>query len=308
MDSVLKACESLDHYDILSNRNVLEPIPGTYDTYRCTDCGCTMSGYKRGDPHLKEHIWTGQAQCRYIVVKFKNRLHELAIIQGQLRIQKGFLAFPNSLLHSTYGYVAIQGTYYCVFCSCAANQGHFIACQDMISRLKRNLRSMTLSKSCDETWLLLDHDSQVHGDSDQGPSSLTLLGEKANMQYVEGTSNEHVCFQCNLQLRSFERNDTLLGEHIYYIYNNGLSCPYLEDRFSKNREKLELILGQERFRKGLIAFPNALTTSSNAGNTVVNGLRRCIVCARHVFTEGHHALCENMQNELKMKLREIKLL
>lgn len=307
MHQIIQISTTSTEYDLLNNSRILQHIPGTYDTYKCTDCGSTMSGYKRGDPHLNEHIWSGEARCRYIMTKFKNRKNELKIIQGQLRLQRGFLAFPNSVLHATDGYVLMQGTKCCVFCTRATTQDHFIACPDMISHLKRNLRSMRLARPFDITPLYFDDDLESDSVSALPLSRLNLLGDRANMQHISGTLDEHVCFQCKLQLKSFLRNDTLLGEHIYHVYNNGFSCSYLEERFCKDREKLDLILGQERFRKGYVAFPNAVTYSSG-GAVVINGLKRCVVCACHVFTQGHDKYCEYMQKELNRKLKEMKLL
>ena len=36
--------------------NVMKHVAGTYDTYKCTDCNIELSGCKRGDPGLKEHV------------------------------------------------------------------------------------------------------------------------------------------------------------------------------------------------------------------------------------------------------------
>ncbi|KAL0961669.1 hypothetical protein UPYG_G00352860 [Umbra pygmaea] len=236
-------------YNVLINSNAMMHIPGTYDTYKCNDCNIVLSGYKRGDPHLVEHVQSGEGQCRYIKAKFRGREQELLIIQGRLRFQNGFLPFPEFMWYSKHGYVTIHGTKYCIICSRPHGKDHYMACVAMGQRLKTTLKHLKLDVSIDDTLLFTargpETDSALEIDSVLAhfPRDFSVLGESANMVHVPYTVDSHTCFQCKLRVKNFVQNDTLLGEHVYHIHKLGRDCPYIANRFKNLQHELGFIIG-----------------------------------------------------------------
>lgn len=68
-DSRLSSNPWYNDCDVLDDPRAMLLVPGTCDTYKCNDCNIVLSGYKRGDPGLSDHIRSGGGQCRYIRAK-----------------------------------------------------------------------------------------------------------------------------------------------------------------------------------------------------------------------------------------------
>ena len=292
-------------------------VDGTYDTYACKDCDTVLSGYKRGDPFLHEHVQSGEGKCRYIKRMFRGREGDLEVLQGKLRFQRGQLAFPAYMLYAVYGYVTISGMGYCVICSSQSGEKHYMACSDMNNRLKALLKDMKLPVVISETPLFTREPRsdrrQTQRFDGQAATDFRVLGDSANMYHVPHTVDTHKCATCDLQIWSFVKNDTLLGEHIYHSYNTGRYCRYIADRFSTRPHKLLAIVGKERFRKGYIAFPDIISNACY-GYIVVGGRTRCSVCStmtiqgKYLPPKGHARHCHEMVQKLKQMLEHTHLL
>ena len=170
---------------------------------------------------------------------------------------------------------------HCNICTCLFGEDHDIACEEICRRLKGQLKSSEVRSSNDAplftgpelSWSLYDG-METDSSLVKCARDFTVLGESANMYYRPQTVDTHTCFQCNIDINHFVQNDTLLGEHIYHVYDAGGQCPYLEDRFKDRRNELMSKLGEERYRKGSIALPagitNAVTgTLQSVASTVV---------------------------------------
>lgn len=132
------------------------------------------------------------------------------------------------------------------------------------------------------------------------------------MQYVLGTADSHQCSACGVNVKDFVENDTLLGKHIYHMYNKGGFCPYIEERFQGKRDNLRLILGYERYRRGLVAFPEALA-KNRYGFVEINGRYHCVVCAAsgehgayYTSNQQHRIMCNDIKEYVLMKLRFVR--
>lgn len=293
-------------YDVLDDPDVMIRESGTYDTYRCLDCNVVLSGYKRGDPGREEHLWRGNGQCRYFQFKYADRKEELIVALGRLRFQKGFLAFPQYIFHAIDGYVTIAETQRCVVCACPAHRHDFRnACEETVRRLVVILKHLTLE-------VPVRTDRLFNNASIRYPN-FAVLGESANMYHLTGTADTYKCAACELEIKDFVVDDTLLGEHIYQVYNRNINCSYIADRFGNRKDELAVILGKARYRKGLVAF-EAIVTKAECGYTVINGQRRCVVCGalivhgRHLKIAGHHPHCEEMKQSCIEKLYNMRLL
>lgn len=306
-------------YNVLNDPNVMILVPDTFDTYKCKDCNIVLSGYKRGDPHLNEHIQCGGGQCRYVKAKFRGREKELLIIQGNLRFQRGVLAFPEFMFYSKDGHVTINRTEFCVVCAYPSDEYHYSACAEMGKRLKAKLKHLKLDVPIDDTplftkrgpgcayrWGDLETDSVLA----YCTTDFSVLGETANMHHIPDTVDTHKCFTCSLEIQNFVQNDTLLGEHIYH---KGDSCQYIAEKFKGRRHELMLRIGKERYRKGSIAFPDTVT-NADYGYTAIGRLHHCVVCSavvlqeRYLPAQGHNPHCAEMKKSLLMKLKNMKLL
>lgn len=310
-----------DGYHLLNNPNSMMHVPGTYDTYTCKDCNIVLSGYKRGDPFLNEHVQSGGGKCRYITMKFRGRETDLLVLQGKLRFQRGVLAFPEYMLYAIDGYIDISGIRYCIICSCQFGENHYMACSDMSNRLKANLKDLKLPVSISETPLFMRDPRYVYrGDQLQTKSSdehvttdLSLLGESANMYHLPHTVDTHKCVMCKLKIKSFVENDTLLGEHIYHVYNTDRHCQYIAELYRIKQHQLMPILGEERFKKGYIAFPDTICKAAY-GYTVIQGQHLCVICSaitiqgKHLPPQGHFPHCHAMTKMLTLKLEHMNLL
>ena len=311
-----------NEYELLNDARVMMHISGTYDTYKCMDCNIVLSGYKRGDPGLNEHLQRG-GQCRYIKMKYWGREKELLILQGKLRFQCGLIAFPEFLLSSNNGYVNIAGVKHCSICTCLFGEDHYIACEVICKRLKVKLKSLEVFWTSSYDALLFKVPrltSGLFGCSIATDGSLahfttdfTVLGESANMYHRAQTVDTHTCYQCHIDINNFVQNDTLLGEHIYHVYNAGSQCPYIEDRFNGRQPELMSILGNERYRKGSIAFPAGIINAVY-GFITIGGVKRCLVCSAMTFQgaylppQGHYQHCDEMTKSLTSKLKHMKFI
>lgn len=328
---------------VLRRSRTMTHVFGTYDTYRCKECEITLSGYKRGDPGLHAHVYKDllkRGTCAYIKAKFKGREKELVVLRGALRFQNGFMAFPEFALHAKETYIAMWGTKYCVICACTADQEHLPACADMICKLKSSVKDMKFEVPVQDTLLFNSATAartfgrpSIHegitrdlkpGDRQtgelqaipsQGPvkKDFSVLGDTANMIYIKDTVDKHWCCQCGLTVSKFVQGDSLLGEHIYHVYNHGLRCHYLEARFAYDGEVLKRTLGKERYRKGQMAFPDAIVDSTHGYCTVARS-NHCMVCGTvtsHGFylpTDKHGLQCSEMFTKLAEKLKDLTLI
>jgi hypothetical protein len=307
-----------NEYDLLKDPNVMMRVDGTYDTYKCADCNIVLSGYKRGDPGSNEHVRHGKGQCRYVKLQYRGREKELIILQGRLRFQSGMLAFPDFMLYSNDGYVTIAGTKHCIICTSPPDQDHYMACPDIGNRFKATLKHLKVAGSIDSTplftrrgpgheyrWGDLETDSCLAYDTNH----FGVLGESANMYHLPNTVDTHKCFMCNIEIKNFVENDTLLGEHIFHVYNTSGRCKYLTDRYTNREDEMMLLLGKERYRRGKIAFPESIITNSAYGYTSIRDLNRCVVCSaltiqgRYLPSQGHHPRCDEMTKELRTRLK-----
>lgn len=300
-------------------------IAGSYDTYKCVDCNIVLSGYKKADRSLNEHVLRNAAtghRCRYLKAKFKRRENELRLLEGLLRFQEGRVAFPLHLLLAKEQYMILAGCWYCVLCSQKRGDVHHPACADMASELKQFLIKTTLAIR--PAGAPLYTKAAVPGTVDYALGDIwesdasairtvrdfSELGDKANMEHLPWTRDKHRCAACDLFLHSFVVGDTFVGEHIYYIYNEGKRCPYIDARY--DRDEILYELGRQRSRRGLLAFPSRVLTAER-GYSSVAGLERCLVCGVTTLQEkylpslGHDAWCCDMKKALENKLENLRL-
>lgn len=321
-----------DQDNWIVNPNNMIHVSGTYDTYRCNDCDIVLSGYKRGDPMLNKHIYKDTLQggkCKYIKTMFINREKELAVLKGTLRFQHGHMAFPEFLMYAKHQYIPIDGTKYCVVCASTGAQDHYPACSDMVIEIKKALKDMTFDVPLETTLLfrqlvspsyLFSHFTyqsnstlETDGCMVKKPYDFTVLGEPAGMEHVKEQRDMHTCRRCNLTIGDFVQGDTLLGEHVYHVYNRGGTCPLLECKFGFNRERLKLTLGCERYRKGQIAFPEDMVDSVSGFNNV-DKVNVCMMCGEtavqgtFLSPKGHKKNCLEMYKSLMAKLRIIRFI
>lgn len=301
-------------------------IAGSYDTYKCVDCNIVLSGYKKADRSLNEHVLRNAAtghRCRYLKAKFKRRENELRLLEGLLRFQEGRVAFPLHLLLAKEQYMILAGCWYCVLCSQKRGDVHHPACADMASELKQFLIKTTLATRPVGAPLFTKAavpgtvDYYALGDIWESDASairtvrdFSELGDKANMEHLPWTRDKHQCAACDLFLHSFVVGDTFVGEHIYYIYNEGKRCPYIDARYS--RDEILYELGRQRSRRGLLAFPSRVLTAERGYSSVAD-LERCLVCGVTTLQEkylpslGHDAWCCDMKKALENKLENLRL-
>lgn len=83
-------------------------------------------------------------------------------------------------------------------------------------------------------------------------SKFGWLGDPSNMQYT-GKGDAHKCWSCGLTISNFVPGDTLLNQHAFFTEG---ACSYLKGNYTPDRLKIEI--GQERFRRGFVAHPNAI--------------------------------------------------
>lgn len=296
----------------------MEHVAGTYDTYKCPDCNIKLSGYKRGDPGLREHILEGKGQCQYLKQKFKGREDELTVLQGQIRFERGYLAFPHYILGSECGYVNLSHGKYCLVCASREGEEHSLyqACQDMTNRVLINIKHMRFNVIMNQTRQFYrgpGHTNNLETDSSQvlPCQYLHTLGDFANMYYVDGTVDTHKCYTCGLTLCHFKEGDTLLGEHVFHTYNYGNTCQALEVRFKADRYDLERILGAERARRGYIAYPTHLL-EARSGFISVKGVPQCVMCGvttiQGLYLPNHGPHCAAMKQGIGDRLQNMRLL
>lgn len=298
----------------------LIPVAQTYDTYKCVDCDIVLSGYKLADKNLNKHILRNAVigkRCCYIANKFKHRNRELRTLEGLLRFREGHVAFPRHMLLAKNQYRTIEGHWYCVLCSQEKDKQHYPACADVMEMVKRYVKDTKLisrsagpllfnsavARALEPGWL--ECDSTASG-GDCGVSDFAVLGDRANMNYVPGTRDKHHCNACGLYLHDFVEGDTLLGEHIYYTYNDGRRCSYIDRKYTT--QQILYTLGLERFRRGMLAFPTLMFKSDHGYSIVAEGAR-CVVCAASAVPAHEHKRgCANMTNALADKLKHISML
>lgn len=306
---------------ILADSTIMTPVPHSYDTYKCNDCDVILTGYKSGTMNLEEHIWKGSARCRYIKAKFRGRENHLIALHGSVRFLKGLVALPQYLLCSNQGYVTVAGRRHCVICSMAETtkytfgNGHYLGCGSLAETMTQKAKTLALDASGTDGPVFRQAQNGEFKPTRESASwtDCVFQADPANMQHVWGTVEEHNCDACGIRVKDFVENDTLLGEHIYHVYNQGCLCPYIEDRFQGKRANLRLILGYERYRRGQIAFPEALAKNSY-GFVEINRRYRCVVCGasadygtHYTSNQQHRSNCNAIKDCVLMKLRYCKL-
>lgn len=299
---------------ILADCTIMTPVPQTYDTYKCNDCGVILSGYKVGDVDVEAHIWKGSARCRYIKAKFRGRENLLLALHGRVRFNKGCVALPQYLLCANEGYVTVAGRKLCVICCATKGNPHDYMCDAVTQRMIRQCK--TLGLYAPRTDGPVFRDTQLGEFKPTRDSAVWIHSEfkadPANMHYIPGTTDSHHCPACGITIKDFVENDTLLGEHIYHVYNKGEVCPYIEERFQGKRDNLQLILGYERYRRGMFAFPDAVA-NNRYGFVEINGRHRCVVCAAsgeygayYTANQHHRIMCNDIKECILMKLRFLR--
>lgn len=303
----------------------LIPVAETYDTFKCVECEIVLSGYKLADKNLNKHVLRNVAtgkRCWYIQDKFQHREGQLRVLEGLLRFQEGHVAFPAHVLSAKRQYRTIQGDWHCVLCSQKQGRSHHPACADILEKVKLYITdtkfvsrptgpllfSSAVPRAVAFQWL--ECDSTASGGACSEPD-FSILGDKANMTFVPGTRDKHRCEACELSLHDFVQGDTLLGEHIYYRYNNGGRCPYIDSKYT--RDEILYELGLQRFRRGMVAFPTRIFQAEH-GYSSVSGLQRCVVCAAATGEGGclpvrEHAVgCAAVTDALSNKLKRVSIL
>lgn len=106
-------------------------------------------------------------------------------------------------------------------------------------------------------------------------SQFQWLGDPCGMKYM-GTDDIHCCTDCELVLWDFTEGDTFLNQHAYFSMGK---CPYLNLNYASERLKIEI--GQERFRRGFVAHPKAIS---------IPGLECQISLTRAIYV----TLCERL--------------
>lgn len=301
----------LSEEQILADSTIMVHMPQTYDTYKCNDCGVILSGYKSGNVDMKAHIWKGSARCRYIKAKFRYTENLLLALHGQVRFDHGCVALPQYILCANQGYVTVAGRELCVICCTTKGNEHRYNCDSVTHQMLR--RCTTLAADAYSTDGPVFRDARVDEFRPTADSMVWTHSEfkadPANMQYVSGTADWHRCSACNISVKDFVENDTLLGDHIYHVYNNGGVCPYIEERFQGKRDNLRLILGYERYRRGMFAFPDA-AANNRYGYVKINRRYRCVVCAAsgeygtyYTADQHHRIMCTDIKESILMKIR-----
>lgn len=272
----------------LTKENVagLRHVANTYDTYKCLDCKVILSGYRLGGKNLDAHIFhsaVSDKRCRYILDTFKGREGQLRALEGLMRFQRGYVAFPGQLLVAKKQHRDIEGQLYCVVCGQKKGTPHHVGCVDLMAHVEEYVRHTTIVDQPHRYPLFNDDMNRAPGrlecDSTATTSDVTdfsVLGDPGSMKLVPGTLDKHNCALCGLNLHAFVQGDTLLGEHIYHKYQNKETCPYIETMYSP--EQIVYRLGIERFRRGMVAFPTLLFEAED-GYAYVGATKRCVVCA-----------------------------
>lgn len=85
-----------------------------------------------------------------------------------------------------------------------------------------------------------------------GNKQFAWLGDPTNMEYT-GKGDFHHCLSCRVEIGKYVPGDTFLNQHAYFT---GGECPYLKNNYTHDRLKVEI--GQERFRRGFVAYPDAI--------------------------------------------------
>uniref|UniRef100_A0A8C7MNS2 Bcl-2 Bcl-2 homology region 1-3 domain-containing protein n=1 Tax=Oncorhynchus kisutch TaxID=8019 RepID=A0A8C7MNS2_ONCKI len=162
-----------------------------------------------------------------------------------------------------------------------------MACPDIGNRVKATLKHLKVAGSIDSTPLFTSRgpeheyrwgDLETDSSLAYGSKHFGVLGESANMYHLPNTVDTHKCFMCNLEIKNFVENDTLLGEHIFHVYNTSGRCKYLTDRYTNREDEMMLLLGKERYRRGKIAFPDSIiTNSTGALDTDTRQLIKCVL-------------------------------
>lgn len=311
----------LTEEQILADCTIMVHIPETYDTYKCNDCGVILSGYKTDTGYkvgsgykpesvnVQTHIWKGAAGCRYIKAKYRGRENHLIALHGQVRCKEGCVALPQYILCADQGYVTIAGRKLCVICCAIEGDEHQRNCDSIAHKMLLQCKELAIDTPNTKAPVFRepqDGESKPTAES-QVWMRTEFNADPANMRYVPGTTDTHQCSACGISVKDFVENDTLLGDHIYHVYSEGACCPYIEERFLRKRDNLRLILGYERYRRGMFAFPDAAAKNCY-GYVEINGRYRCVVCAASreygaYTTEHHRIMCNDIKEYMVMKLR-----
>lgn len=290
------------------------PISGP-NRYQCNDCGLVRTGTESDC----EHIEYGGGRCLSFKSGYKGYNKELLIMQGKLLFIQGYVAFPEFMLNTKDGYVKIEGTEHCFVCAHEPGEGHPNAnCDNTKHLLKIELMSLKLHGNIHKKPLFTARRpclektcENIESDSTSAccmATDFSILGPKANMRHIPGTVDTHYCRQCTISIGDFEVNDTLLGEHIYHSNGN---CPYIAHKFKNQKGFLDATIGEQRYRRGYIAFPSHVTTALN-GYTGFCGSPRCVVCGAIQQTElhnnGHRVGCSYVKDNLRKGLKYTCLL
>lgn len=314
--------------------------------YRCLDCEVSLTSYENNiwtdTSVLDEHVYVNSTRggvCRYIKKRYENNPKGLALVLGKARFRRGYVAFPDLVFYGSSGFVELDNVQRCVLCTTEKGGFHPPQCSIMAKRMDLHMLKLhepnlpllffppkptTTNNGCGWNYNGLDKTTYGRFETlfsvnnlecdgtkcfdrvDDTQKTFNVLGEKANMTYVNGTEDTHTCAVCSTSIDRFEEGDTLLREHVYHVYNCGNTCAYLERMFTgnddkHNREALMRIVAEERFRKGFIAYADKLLCA-NQGYY----LGSCVMCTRTGVV--HANLCVGMRNGLKHILRYRKWL
>lgn len=297
--------------------------------YACLDCEIALPGYEYGDERsLYDHIYVNNMRggtCRYIQDKFKNDLKGFKLMLGTARFRRGYVAFPDYIFYGVYGYVKLSEIMRCVVCTTEQGKHHPPACSELTERLRVLLHKLKLHEPPSRPLFATRNsfgptvttDDQIECDGVNVTHTgfclndkFAVLGEKANMTYIYGTDDAHVCGTCVTRIAQFEEGDTLLREHVYHVYNDGNTCAYLERMFNGDAERqtLKRMVAEERHRKGFVAYADKILQCDNGVS-----LDGCVTCAA-VYEKGfvrfitHGPLCAETRQGLTSVLRHRKLM
>ncbi|KAI4794960.1 hypothetical protein KUCAC02_031754 [Chaenocephalus aceratus] len=133
------------------------------------------------------------------------------------------------------------------------------------------------------------------------------------MHHLPQTFHTHKCSVCGLELHTFVRGDTLLGEHIYHSHVLYRACPYITQRFLGMEQELMLTIGRERYRRGFVAFHQGFAEATR-GFALINKLNRCLVCSAAALPgcylpfQGHRPGCDRIKAQVCTTLEGLKIL
>lgn len=293
---------------LLAN-SFMSHIPNTSNLYKCKDCSFVLkTGNDTTDLHT--HIWKGDGQCRYIKAMFRGRENHLVALRGQVRCSIGRVALPKCLTYANEGFMTVAGRELCVVCCSTKDEPHHDSCERLASQTVENCKTLALGEVNREGPLVRVPRMGEHKPSKESSiwTQNNFRLDYANGNFVQGTVDTFNFPCCGQSVQDLVENDTPLGEHIYHVYNTGRMCPYIETRFNGKKDNLRLILGYERYRRGTVAFPDAIAKNSY-GFVKINGRYRCVVCgvtgqygSHYTGDQEHRSNCHYIKEYMTIKL------